>query len=98
LLLPEKKKLFPFYLHTPLEMRVSHQRSITYFTLKQVMHIGLQNVFQENIEVGKVLENGVFVRVVKLWQFTEWTNTVVYRSVCYLQRTIEIESRGWKDI
>jgi len=78
------ESFFFTHLNTPLEVRVAQQRPITYFALKQVMHIGREDVLQQNIEIGKVLEDGIFIGFVELGQLAERTYAVVYRSVGYL--------------
>lgn len=52
------------------------------------MHIGLQNVLQQDVEVGEVLEDGVLVGIVELWHFAERTNAIVYRSIGYLREIL----------
>lgn len=86
-------------LDAPFEIRILQQCSIAQFSLKQFMRRFVENVFQENIQIGEVFKGIVFGDVVRIQfgQFTKWARTVSNTAIGNLsegerKRVMNIES------
>ena len=81
----------------PLEVRILHQSSISELPLEELVNFFVQDVLEEDVQVGEVFQ-GVVVRdgwVVQFGELAEGTDAVGYRSIGDLEgKWRKLGSRG----
>lgn len=76
------------YFCTPLEVRILHKSSIPELSLKQLMCSFIDDRLEQNVQITEVVQCPVIIVLFQIGVFTEGTDTVVYRPLCYCQSEI----------